>query len=55
MTISGLIVLGGVVACACAAVLVVWLVMRGTESVHRAAVLRSAAEIVLAITGRRRR
>ncbi|WP_327257105.1 hypothetical protein [Streptomyces sp. NBC_01244] len=54
MVVGSLIVLGVVVACATAAVVVVWLAMRGTDSRHRAAVLRSAAEIVLAIRGRRR-
>ncbi|MEU9567056.1 hypothetical protein AB0D16_34475 [Streptomyces sp. NPDC048161] len=45
--------LGVVVAVAAAAVLVVRLAMRGTDSHHRAAVLTAAADVIRAVRGRR--
>ncbi|WP_197085343.1 hypothetical protein [Saccharothrix sp. ST-888] len=45
--------LGTVTVIAAAAVLVVWLAMRGTDSRHRAAVIDSVAGLLRAIRGRR--
>lgn len=52
--VIGMIASLGVITCvAAAAVLVVWLAMRGTASHNRAAVLTAAADVIRAIRGRR--
>ncbi|WP_204327985.1 hypothetical protein [Streptomyces aureoverticillatus] len=45
--------LGVIPSVAVAAVLMVWLAMRGTDSHHRATVLRAAADVIRAVRGRK--
>ncbi|MFJ8475733.1 hypothetical protein [Kitasatospora sp. NPDC094011] len=49
MTTAGILIVAIV---AFAAVVIVWLALRGTGAEHRAAILRSVAEIIRAVRGR---